>query len=90
MSDDVEYRSWLAAVNNGRDASLERYAKWSRYDRNLAYRLEPGAMENLLDAAVEKLEAIRALMVDLTCFPDARISEGAVARRIRGILEEGA
>ena len=59
MSAD-EYKAWLAAVNSGEPTTLGTYSKWSDRVRNLIYRLEPSALDDLLDMALGSLEAIQA------------------------------
>jgi len=56
-----DYNHWLDGVmDSGRTPSLADYQKWSEFDDNLFWRLSCGDHQNLLDEAVEALEAWEA------------------------------
>jgi len=57
-SERIEYLEWLAAVEKaGVTPPLAEYLRWTAYDGNLPWRLGPGHLLNLLDQAVDVIEA---------------------------------
>ena len=52
------YALWLSRMERDRATPpLAEYLRWVTYDGNLPWRLETGHLVNLLDQAVEALEA---------------------------------
>jgi len=52
------YNAWLNAVEAGSPVSLEAYRMWVTYDDNLPWRLDSGAVVNLLDEAMEEIDRL--------------------------------
>lgn len=58
MSDGEEYKAWLDGLEaSGQTPPLAQYLRWCAYDGNLPWRIEAGHLVNLLDQAVDALEA---------------------------------
>lgn len=54
----IEYLAWLTHAERDRTTPpLAEYLRWCAYDGNLPWRLESGHLVNLLDQAVDALEA---------------------------------
>lgn len=64
----IEYNAWLDRVEAGEHSpTLEEYVRWDRWDSNLFWRLSSGDVQNLLDAAIERLEAAGLLRAEGDC-----------------------
>lgn len=58
LSERAQYLIWLTEVEQDRKTPpLAEYLRWVTFDDNLPWRLETGHLVNLLDQAVEALEA---------------------------------
>lgn len=57
--EQAEYNAWLGGLTA--TPTLAEFRRWSRYDPNLVWRLKSGDMVNLLEDAIEQLDAQTAL-----------------------------
>lgn len=59
-TDKHEYQAWLASIDTD-GVSLQEYRRYSSYDDNLVWRLDPGHVVNLLEEAMDEHHTMEEL-----------------------------